>query len=152
IEHNRRGFTADLLVKLAKILPVDLKAMSSEHDDQAVAELLEVLGDPLFENIDVVASELRELATAHPSAAQAMLRLYHAYREARESAHTLAVKLSDEDSLEGMPHGRFPTEEVSDLIQRHLNYFPDLEHGAEALARDANLDEPDTTFARLAAY
>src|SRR5216684_3404593 len=63
IEHNRRGFTADLLVKLAKILPVDLKTMSSDHDDQAMAELLEVLGDPLFENIDLVASEMRELAT-----------------------------------------------------------------------------------------
>jgi transcriptional regulator with XRE-family HTH domain len=48
IEHNRRAFTADLLVKLAKILPVDLRTMSPENDDRAVTELLEVLGDPLL--------------------------------------------------------------------------------------------------------
>lgn len=76
IEHNRRGFPADLLVKLAGILPVDLKTMSPEHGDGAVAELMEVLGDPLFENVDRVPSdELRELAVTHPAAVQAMLRL-----------------------------------------------------------------------------
>ena len=48
IEHNRRSFTADLLVKLAKILPVNLKTFSSEHDERAMAELIEVFGDPLF--------------------------------------------------------------------------------------------------------
>lgn len=151
IEHNRRGVTADLLVKLAKILPVDLKTLSSEHDDRHAAELLEVLGDPLFENLDLIASDMRELAATHPAAVQAVLRLYAAYREARESAQNLAAKLSDDDTGE-LAHVRFPTEEVSDLLQRHLNYFPELERGAEALAHDANLDNPDTTFANLTAY
>lgn len=152
IEHNRRGFTADLLVKLSKILPVDLRTFSTEHDDQAVAELLEVLGDPLFENLDLVATEVRDLATTHPGAVQAMLRLYEAYRDARASANNLAAKLSDGDALSDAPEARFPTEEVSDLLQRHLNYFGELEGGAEALARDAKLDDPDTIFANLAAY
>jgi predicted transcriptional regulator/transcriptional regulator with XRE-family HTH domain len=151
IEHNRRGVTADLLVKLAKILPVDLKTLSPEHDDRHAAEVLEVLGDPLFENLDLVASDVRELAATHPAAVQAMLRLYGAYREAREAAQNLAAKLSDDDTGE-VAHVRFPTEEVSDLLQRHLNYFPDLEWGAEALARDAKLDNPDTTFANITAY
>src|SRR6185503_16575365 len=39
-----------------------------------------------------------------------------------------------------------------DLVQRHLNYFPDLERGAEALADDAHLGDPDTTFVNLSAY
>lgn len=152
IEHNRRGFPADLLVKLARILPVDLKTMSPEHGDGAVAELVEVLGDPLFEKVERVPSdELRELAMTHPAAVQAMLRLYGAYRASRESAQNLASRLSDDAVLEGMPHGRFPTEEVSDLIQRHQNYFPELEQGAEALAREAHLGDADTTFANLAA-
>jgi predicted transcriptional regulator len=33
-----------------------------------------------------------------------------------------------------------PTEEVSDLLQRHMNYFPELEQGAEGLWREARLD------------
>ena len=141
-----------MLVKLAKILPVDLKAMSPENDDRAVAELLEALGDPLFEGYDLIATEMREMATSHPGAVQAILRLYRAYGEAREAAATLAAKLSDGDALDGMPQARFPTEEVSDLLQRHLNYFPELEAGAEALARNAHLDDADTTFANLAAH
>jgi predicted transcriptional regulator/transcriptional regulator with XRE-family HTH domain len=152
IEHNHRTFTADLLVKLARILPVDLKTLSSDHDDLNAAELLEVLGDPLFENVDLIASDMRELAVTHPAAVQAVLRLYGAYREARESAHNLAAKLSDDDETGEFAHVRFPTVEVSDLIQRHLNYFPDLERGAEELASEANLDNADTTFANLAEY
>lgn len=152
IEHNRRGLTADLLVKLAKILPVDLKSLSTDHDDRAAAELLEVLGDPLFENVDLIATEMRELAVTHPAAVQAMLRLYEAYRETRDSAQDLASKLSDSDAIGSAPPARFPTEEVGDLLQRHGNYFAELEHGAEALARDAGLDDPDRTFATLSAY
>jgi len=49
IEHNRRTFSVDLLVKLAEILPIDLKSMSAAHEGRTVAELLEVFGDPMFE-------------------------------------------------------------------------------------------------------
>ncbi|MBM3778578.1 MAG: ImmA/IrrE family metallo-endopeptidase [Acidimicrobiia bacterium] len=152
IEHNRRNVTADLLVKLASILPVDLKALSPADDARALAELLEVLGDPLFDNLDLVASEIRELASTHPSAVQAMLRLYDAYRQAHDAAQNLAARLSGDDAAGNVSAVRFPTDEVSDLIQRHLNYFSELERGAEDLARDAQLNDPDSTFANLAAY
>ena len=36
-----------------------------------------------------------------------------------------------------------PTEEVCDLLQRHMNHFPELEDGAEALWREAQLDSDD---------
>ena len=152
IEHNRRSFTADLLVKIAKILPVNLKTFSSEHDERTMAELIEVFGDPLFENIDVVANELRELAATHPVTSQAIFRLYEAYQEARGSVQNLTSKLSEDREAGGVPYTLSPTEEVSDLIQRHLNYFPALEQGAERLARDAELDDPDTIFKRLSSY
>ncbi|MBI4264484.1 MAG: DUF2083 domain-containing protein [Acidobacteria bacterium] len=151
IEHNRRPCTAELLVKLADLLPVDIKSLSAKNDERTIAELLEVFGDPLFENLDVVASDVREMATGHPVAAEAVLRLYEAYRTTRESLQNLAATVSERGAFDSAP-ARFPTEEVSDLLQRHFNYFPEIEAGADALARDARLDDRDALFSRLATY
>lgn len=152
IEHNRRAFTADLLVKLAEVLPLDLRKLSVDHDERLVAELLEVFGDPLFENLDLVAGDVRELAMAHPSTADAVLRLYEAYRRARESLDGVATSLSEHDAVSSGPVTRFPSEEVTDLIQQHFNYFPELEGGAAALAREARLEDGDSLFSRLSGY
>jgi predicted transcriptional regulator/DNA-binding XRE family transcriptional regulator len=152
IEHNRRTVSADLLLRAAAILPLDLKALSPAEDGRITAELLEVFGDPLFEHHEVLASEVRELAAVSPGAAQGIIRLYSAYRTARESAQNLAIKLvADSGQFDDSQRAGFPSEEVSDLLQRHENYFPELEHGAEALVRDAGL-QGDTLFVDLAAY
>jgi predicted transcriptional regulator/transcriptional regulator with XRE-family HTH domain len=149
LEHNRRPVPADLLIKLAEILPIDLKALSAAQDGRTAAELAEVFGDAVFEDLEVMSADVREIAVGYPTAAQAVLRLYEAYRSARDSVQNLASTLSDGVELDGMHRSRLPTEEVSDLIQRHMNYFPELEHGAEALARDARLGS-DSLFADLA--
>src|SRR5262245_31366617 len=57
IEHNRRAFSADLLVKLAEVVPLDLKAFAQEDDGRTLTELLEVFGDQLFDNLDVIAQD-----------------------------------------------------------------------------------------------
>ena len=142
IEHNKRSLSAPLLIKLAALLDLDLKALSAEHHGRTLADLMEVFGDPLFEAHDVTNQEVRELCAATPSAARAVLALYRAYRAAREASDTLAATLSEGD-LDSVGTSHLPTEEVSDLIQRHMNFFPELEEGAEALWRDARLDVDD---------
>jgi predicted transcriptional regulator/transcriptional regulator with XRE-family HTH domain len=139
IEHNRRALSAPLLIRLAELFDLDLRTLSADHYARALADLMEVFGDPLFDAHDVTNAEVRELAAASPTAARAVLALYQAYRGAREAADTLTAKLSDGD-LEGMASSHLPTEEVSDLLQRHMNHFPALEEGAEALWREARLD------------
>lgn len=133
IEHDRRAVSASLLIKLGEILPLDLKTLSSEHDARLGADLLEAFGDPLFEGQELTAAEVRELAERSPSAARAVLSLYQSYRAARESANTLALKLSQGDEIAGIDAPRLPSEEVSDLVQKHLNHFPELEAEAERL-------------------
>jgi predicted transcriptional regulator len=139
IEHSRRPLSAQLLIKLAEIFDLDLRSLSADQHARSVADLMEVFGDPIFEPHDVTASEVRDLVASSPAAARAVFTLYQAYRAAREAADTLTAKLSDGD-LEGVDSSHLPTEEVSDLIQRHMNYFPELEAGAEALWKDAKLD------------
>lgn len=143
IEHNRRSLPAPLLIKLAAIFDLDLKALSAEADARTVADLMEVFGDPIFEHEDVTTAEVRDLAAQAPSASRAVLKLYHAFRESREAAENLAMKISGRGDLTGVDASRLPTEEVSDLIQRHMNYFPELEAGAEALWREGRLGGDD---------
>lgn len=149
IEHNRRPLPAPLLIKLALVFELDLKQLSSENHARVVADLMEAFGDPIFESHDVTTTEVRDLASASPGAARAILSLYQAYRAAREASDTLAATLSDGD-LEGIDSSHLPTEEVSDLLQRQMNHFPALEEGAEQLWREARLDPDylDTTLVR----
>jgi hypothetical protein len=142
IEHNRRSLPSQLLIKLAQIFDLDLRTLSSENEARTVADLMEVFGDPIFEHDDVTTAEVRELAAHAPQAARSVLKLYHSFRDNREAANSLAMKLSGAE-VAGVDASRLPTEEVSDLIQRHMNYFPELEAGAEGLWREAKLEGDD---------
>jgi predicted transcriptional regulator/transcriptional regulator with XRE-family HTH domain len=139
IEHNRRPLPAPLLIRLAEVFQLDLRQLSAENDARAVADLMEVFGDALFEGHDLTAAEVRDAAQASPGLGAAVVALYQAYRGAREASETLASKVSAGGGLLGLD-SRLPSEEVSDLVQRHMNYFPELEDGAERLWRDARLD------------
>ena len=133
IEHDRRPLNAGLLIKLSQILPVDLKSLAANDEARLTADLMEALGDPLFEGHALAAPDVMELATASPSVSRAVLALYQAYRGARESADMLAARLSEGDELHTIDSSPLPSEEVSDLIQRRGNHFPELEEGAEML-------------------
>src|SRR5262249_22224163 len=130
---------AALLIKLAQIFDLDVKSFSGESDARLVADILEAFGDPIFEGHDLTAAEVQEVAATSPTLARAVLALYHAFCNARESAGSLALRLSEGDEHSGLEGSRLPSEEVSDLIQRHLNYFPELEAGAEMLWRSGLL-------------
>lgn len=151
IEHNRRAFSADLLIKLAEVLPLDLRSFSPDHEGRTITELLEVFGDPMFDANEVIVQDVRELAASSPNIAQAIVRLYESFTRARGSMQELAETLSQDIANKEVHLSRFPAEEVSDLIQRHMNYFPELEAGAETLRREARLDG-DSLFTGLASY
>lgn len=143
IEQNRRPLSAPLLLKLAGILHFDLKAFSPDDDTRRTGELLEVFGDPLFDDDDVTPQEVRELVVASPVLSRAIVRLYDAYRGAARSVDSLAARLSEGNDLTSAETLRLPTEEVSDLIQQHANFFPVLEAGAERVWRDSRLETGD---------
>ncbi len=148
IEHNRRPLSAQLLIRLAQLFNVDLTAFATDDEGQLVADVMEAFGDPLFDGLELTAGDVRELAGTYPQIARGVIQLYQAYSSVRESASHLATAMTDERSSEP---ASLPSEEVSALIQKHNNYFPDLEDAAEMLWRMARLDRHDM-FSGLAAY
>lgn len=140
IEHNRRPLSANLLIKLAQMFNLDIQAFAVDDEAQTIGDLLEAFADPLFDAQELMQGDVREFANNYPHLARATVTLYQAYRTARDSASSLASSVSEG---EGVEHVGMPNEEVSDLIQRHHNYFPDLEDAADMLWRIARLDGND---------
>lgn len=139
IENNRRPLPAPLLIKLAQLMNVDIGSFATDEDARLVADLLEAFADPLFEEQGLTSVDVREMASSSPTAARAVLSLYRAYRGARSTADDLSSRISEGEDGSSANRSHMPSEEVSDLIQRHMNYFAELESGAESLVKKAKL-------------
>jgi predicted transcriptional regulator/transcriptional regulator with XRE-family HTH domain len=149
IEHNRRPLTAPLLIRLAQLFEVDLQTFSEDEAAQVASDLLEVFGDPLFDSFELTNVDIRELSSANPQAARAVVALYRAYRQARQSALTLATTVDDHDQAPAVGRVQLPSEEVNDVFQRHMNHFPRLEDAAQALRDRAGLSSTPDVFDAL---
>ncbi|MHB1303867.1 MAG: helix-turn-helix domain-containing protein [Acidiphilium sp.] len=128
IEHDQRGVTAALLIRLTEVLRVDLAALSGSAERQVEQALRETFADPLLGADPVPDAEARVLADSAPAAAQAVLGLYRAFQAVREETGGITL-----------PSGRkilLPNEEVRDFFHEHVNHFPAIEVAAEALGAD----------------
>ncbi len=138
IENDRRPLPAHVLIALAQTFSIDLAAFAADDSGQLSSELLEVFGDPLFEGSELGTVEVRELAQSQPALSRAVCALYRAYQSARGQQGTGTVT---QESVAG----EVPSEEVSDLLQRHMNWFPELEDLAEKVRKDGRIIDDDLT-------
>jgi hypothetical protein len=139
IEHDQRAVTANILLKLATFLEVDLAALSGNAERQAETQLREVFADPLLGAEPVPDEDIAALATSAPAAARAVLALYRAWRVARDESGGLAL-----------PSGRrilLPTEEVRDFFNERTNFFEPLERAAEILTAELAARPSETNHA-----
>ena len=153
LEHDRRPVTAPLLLELARVLDVDLRVLSGgSADAELVAALTEIFGEPLFEDHPLTAADVRALVAASPEVARAIIRLHEGYASTRASLETLGHRLLDDpQELGNLDRARLSSEQVSDFIQRHGNYFPALETEADRLLAESGGDGEDL-FGRLTRY
>lgn len=104
IEHNQRPLTLPLLLKLGQEFNVDLRSFSDNEDARLLAELTELLGEPLFREHDLGREDMKHLVATSPSACHAMLGLFRGYRRAREDVRALAERVSDDTYLATSMH------------------------------------------------
>src|SRR5262249_20785690 len=142
IENNRRPLPANLLIRLAQLFNVDVHSFATDEDARLVADLTEAFADPIFEEQDLTTVDVREMAAASPGAARPGLLLYRPSQTARSAADDLSSRLSDGEEL-AAPGAHLPSEEVTDLIQRCSNHFPELEAAAETMIARAKLTTDD---------
>jgi hypothetical protein len=139
IESNRRPLPSPLLIKLAQIFGVDLHTFGGDDDARIVSDLLEVFADPVFDAYQLASTDLRDLAVNQPQVARAVLALYSSLKTQREASDALASRLDGEEGS-GVDRSQLPSEEVNDLVQKHMNHHPELEEAAEELWKKARFD------------
>ena len=124
LERNQRPVTAAVLLRLAEVYEVDLRAFAAEGPDgTGIDQLAEIFADPMFADVGIARYDLVELADNAPGIADAIARLYAAFSDLRRrpAAEESASPLS-------------PESWVRDHIQASRNHFPYLEEAAETLA------------------
>ena len=154
LEHDRRPVTTALLLELARVLDVDLRALAASTDGELLAAVTEAFSEPLFEDHPLTSRDLTAFVDASPDVARAVVWLHQAYTHARGTLEALGERLLDapldpqldparDAAAEPAPErgvhdrARLSSEQVSDFIERHANHFPALETEAERLLADA---------------
>ena len=143
IEHNHRKVTVDMLLKLSELFGLDLKDLAEGDESQLMADLMAILSEDLFEELDLTNTDVRELVSTSPNAAKALLLLHDTYRKSMEDVRGLAFQLADETGDDSFALGGSvaPADVISDFIQSHSNYFQDLEDEADRVRREIGIIE-----------
>ncbi len=144
LEHNRRKITVPLLLKLAQKFGLEINDLSDSDEARLSGDLMEMLSDQIFGEVDVTNHEVRELANTSPSIARAMLHLYDVYR-------TTSSDAANGQSTENTQNVQLASEQISDFLQTNGNYFSSLEDVAERVR--TNLDpSSQSSFESMASY
>ena len=128
IESGKRKVNVDLLLKLSSELGIEISDISKKIDANLYQNLMDLLGDNLFENLDITNFEVKELVNSNPLIAKALVKLGDNYRKKNQDIVNKIENISGK-FIDNRKNS-FPGEVVSDFIQENENYFPKLEEFA----------------------
>jgi len=125
IESGKRKVNVDLLLKLSSEIGIEISDISKKIDTNLYQNLMDLLGDNLFENLDITNFEIKDLVNTNPLIAKALIKLGDNYKQKKQDIVSKVENISGKfiDSRKNS----FPGEVVSDFIQENENYFPKLE-------------------------
>ncbi len=141
MERNQRAMSAKVLLKLAERYDFDLATFAGQSDAQIVAELYEVMRDPLFKDLPVSKNEAEDLVSLSPNAARAMLKLYSKHRDLSLRSVEL---VGNRDRVELLEQSAEAVDAVRAFIHANRNYFPELDEKAEQLAVELGFDKQNS--------
>ena len=81
MESGKRKIDLDLLLKMAIELKVDVSDISKKTDTNLYQNLMDLLGDNLFENLDITNFDVKQLVNTNPLIAKALIKLGDNYKK-----------------------------------------------------------------------
>ncbi len=81
IESGKRKVNVDLLLKLVNELNIEISDISKKTDTNLYQNLMDLLGDNLFEDLDITNFDLKELVNTNPLIAKALVKLGDNYKK-----------------------------------------------------------------------
>ena len=131
IESGKRKINVDLLLKLASELGIEISDISKKTDTNLYQNLMDVLGDNLFEDLDITNFDIKEIVNTNPLIAKALVKLGDNYKKKNQDIVSKVENISGK-FIDNQKNS-FPGEVVSDFIQENENYFPKLEEFANGI-------------------
>ncbi len=125
IESGKRKIDGDLLLKVCGELKIELSDLTKKSDLNLVNNISELLDDQLFEDLDILGPEIKDLVNTNPKIARALIKLGDNFKQKDHEMINKVENLSGRiiDSRKTS----FPGEVISDFLQERKNYFPKLE-------------------------
>ena len=131
IESGKRNIDGDLLIKVSKELRVQLSDLTSKADVNLENDISNLLDDQLFEDLDILGPEVKDLVNTNPKIAKALIKLGDNFKQ---KDHDIVNKV---ENISGKKidsrKTSFPGEVISDFLQDNKNYFPKLEKFADKI-------------------
>ena len=145
LESGRRVITVPLLIKIGNELGLSLKDLTIESNKRLLSDVMEVLSNELFEDLDITNQETTEFIGNNPNIAKALLSLNDNNKSLRDDMQN-RLELLDVESLKEKKSTRLPVEIVSDFLQENKNYFDSLERKAENIRKKIYFEEGHKTI------
>ena len=134
LERNHRPLSAEMLLRLAQTYKMDIGALAGDGGADDAARLQAVLKDPMFADIDLPPLESADIAVNFPGVAEALLRLYTAYREEQLALADRGAETNAAGSSQSLDAAD-PVAEARRFLAARRNSFPGLDDAAERLAQ-----------------
>src|SRR6056300_1755381 len=128
IEAGKRKIDGDLLLKICERLNIDLSHLNAKSDINLENTISEILDDKLFEDLDILAPEVKDLVSTNPKIGKAIVRLGDILKKKDHELINKIEKISGK--IVDNRKNSFPGEVISDFLQVNKNYFPKLEEFA----------------------
>ena len=144
IEGGKRKIDGDLLLKVCQELKIELSDLAVKSDLNLVNDISELLDDQLFEDLDILGPEIKDLVNTNPKIARALIKLGDNFKQKDHDIVNRVENLSGKiiDSRKAA----FPGEIVSDFLQENKNYFPKLEDFANSVFEKIQVNNRSTYF------
>ena len=131
IESGKRRIDGDLVIRVCKELKINLEDLTSKADLNLENNISELLSDEIFEDLDILGPEVKDLVNSNPKIAKALVKLGDNFKqkdiEIVNKLENISGKIIDSRKA------AFPGEVVSDFLQDNKNFFPKLEDFANLI-------------------
>jgi len=128
IESGKRKIDGDLLLLVCEKLNINLSDLTSKTDINLQNTISEILDDTLFEDLDILGPEVKDLVSTNPKIGKAIVRLGDILKKKDHELIDKIEKISGK--IVDNRKNSFPGEVISDFLQVNKNYFPKLEEFA----------------------
>ncbi|MGE8317679.1 MAG: short-chain fatty acyl-CoA regulator family protein [Comamonas sp.] len=138
LEQNQRPLTVSVLLKIHRVLGVDIQQFSEDEEARLIAGMREALADAPEA---VALPELQEVASQMPALGRALVALHRRHLQAMERLEGMSQHLG-EDRADGAPAPpnpvrAMPFEMVRDFFFDGRNHFDAVDRAAEDCAQQA---------------